>query len=82
MLLEQNLFSIYRLIIKTPKIIFLLTLIALAFILVTQVIYAVKINRSIDLRSVLKDYIIAKHEQRQASQNQSLDSNKTNFNES
>jgi hypothetical protein len=49
MFLEQNLFSIYRLIIKTPKIVFISALIFTVFVALTQLTYISQINRTVDL---------------------------------
>jgi hypothetical protein len=64
MFLEQNLFSIYRLILKTPKIIFVAALIFAIFVAITQITYVTKTRRALDLSQPLLEYMIKKNEQR------------------
>jgi hypothetical protein len=53
MFLEQNLFSIYRLILKTPRIIFAAALIFAIFVAITQISYISKARRAVDFSEPL-----------------------------
>ncbi len=64
MLVEQNLFSIYRLILKIPRPLYLAALALTLFVIVTQVIYINTLPQRIDFSQALLDYVIIKHEQR------------------
>ena len=64
MLLEQNLFWIYRLILKAPRAVYYLIAIFLLFVAVTQIIYLQKINKTQDFSPLLFEYVKQKHEYR------------------
>lgn len=64
MLLERNLFCLYRLIIKTPLLIFLAALALLLFIAFTQLLYLRTLSNTIDLTPALFEYMMQKHQQR------------------
>ncbi len=64
MFLEQNLFSIYRLILKTPRVIFIAALILAIFVAITQISYISKTRRTVDISESLLEYIIKKNDQR------------------
>jgi hypothetical protein len=53
MLLERNLFSIYRLVIKTPKLVFLAAFAFMVFVAFTQIVYIYKINKTLDFSPIL-----------------------------
>lgn len=63
MQIEQNLFSIYRLILKTPKYIFILSLGFLLVIAVTQLASILTDPPPLDLSQCLLDYVLEKHAQ-------------------
>jgi len=79
MLLEQNLFCIYRIILKIPRAVYLLLAVLLLFVAATQIIYIHKINKTHDFSPLLFDYVMQKHEQR-AQPNISTTSNQTAVN--
>lgn len=61
MQLEQNLFSIYRLILKTPKYLFILALGFLLVIVVIQLANALSTPQPLDFSQCLLEYVIEKH---------------------
>jgi hypothetical protein len=76
MLLEQNLFWVYRLLLKTPRVLYLIALAFLIFVAFSQITYISRANKTIDFSKLLLDYVVQKHEQRQAQANDA-DSNET-----
>lgn len=79
MLLEQNLFCIYRIILKIPRAVYVLLALLLIFLAATQIIYIHKINKTHDFSPLLFEYVMQKHEQR-APLNISTISNETAVN--
>jgi hypothetical protein len=77
MLLEQNLFTIYRLILKIPRPLYLVALALTLFIIVTQIIYINTLPQRIDFSQLLLDYVIEKHEQRVTNSTSSPDDTNT-----
>lgn len=61
MQLEQNLFSIYRLILKTPKYVCLLGLLFLFVIATVQLAFMFKATPPLELSQCMFEYIIDKH---------------------
>lgn len=77
MLIEQNLFNIYRLLLKIPRPLYLVPLVIALFLVTTQIIYITTLPQSIDFSQLLFDYLIDKHEQRVGNNTSSPNSTNT-----
>lgn len=75
MLLEQNLFWVYRILLKAPRVLYLVALAFTVFVAFSQITYISRVSRTIDFSQLLLDYVIQKHEQRMASIDKTNSSN-------
>lgn len=73
MLVEQNLFNIYRILLKIPRPLYLAVLALALFLVATQVIYITTLPQRIDFSEQIFDYLIKKHEQRVGNSTSSSD---------